>query len=781
MDHVIIAELTTILLIVVAVGSLLASQLLMKKQSKQSNDFEFDNTISTYATRNAPLPYCIGVRRFGARVISVWGRHVVEESTGAVSGGGKGGGGGGGGGDMKQEVYYENAVHYICLGPANRLRAIYQNGEEIWTGTAAIGGDFQFAHDLGKEGAFKFRAGRGTVNRPYHRDANGTPLFSNEAKYIVSIEWTKKKLGGSPDWPQMEYLIESLCPDQALEGSAYLIKPPGGDDEADKGVNAAHALHQLLTAPWPHGAGLTVDQVDGQSLKELGYLCEQEGLAVNLAIEGDVCSDVVADILNILGVMMSEYQGKLYFRALRPENAAYGTLSQGLIVFTEDMMAPPRPEITINTGILSPTRIILNFPDRHRNFRANQPISMDNDGAASRGYIQKSQNTSIITSRLVGNVVASRKLNEFYGDTQGFKLPVTHGAHLVLPGDQVDLPEIGQVRVLSVEPGLVSDQMVSMEFLRDSFGVISTGDGSDIPPDIAGVGVEADAYVDWLEVPADEANGEVLIVVFRLRSHIQIVGASIHAQADGGDYINLGQQGIPCSGGPMWDAIGVLDGPDIIEFGPFMTPLTEDSARIVDLRGDLDSWRAGRQLCKINDEVFFLRNIEIQPEDLVTRSTAYVLGDKVLPPSGSVTGLRYECVQAGTTGVNAPDFWPDFAWQPPAEDGTVLWQARPYAVQLQGLIRARFGTSARTHPIGSIVTIIEKTDLRPKSSFSFAPDVDLCVKTQPYTANAAIDLSLVSPVCHTLEASGLGDLLVDESGDYYHFTPTDEFIGLSDG
>ena len=83
---------------------------------------------SNTATRGEVIPLVIGRRRVGAFIAWVGDD---KTTTKKVGGGGKGGGGGGG---SEVDTYWQSGMHVLCVGPATKLHAIYDNGKPIWTG-----------------------------------------------------------------------------------------------------------------------------------------------------------------------------------------------------------------------------------------------------------------------------------------------------------------------------------------------------------------------------------------------------------------------------------------------------------------------------------------------------------------------------------------------------------------------------------------------------------------------------------------------------------------------
>lgn len=218
--------LTTVLLITSLL--LTAYQLLSRKKPKVAS---LDDALQSTATQGAFLPLVIGRQRLGPVFA------FVEDTTAQVAALANQGPspiqGKGNGGVPQQPSYYERALHLICVGPANELRGIYQNGELIWKGpinpqTAPSGTLFQVTSPNGDEGTFQVFWGfpddpviPGLAASPSHGIATNYPL-------AFKILWDSKNLGQSRQWPRLEY--EVVCPCYSQIGLSPTEVPREGDD-----------------------------------------------------------------------------------------------------------------------------------------------------------------------------------------------------------------------------------------------------------------------------------------------------------------------------------------------------------------------------------------------------------------------------------------------------------------------------------------------------------------------------------------------------------------------
>lgn len=784
-----LAEITTgtlILSLALATASIVGSILIknsVKGQKNSSTSKEFDNSLATFASRNTPIPLIIGRRRTGPTVLSVWNRVLNEEVVDTVDVGGGGGLFGKGGSrtqNVTELVYRENAIHAVCIGPVTRLRAIYKAGEAVWTGDVGPDSQDRAVIDLGAEGTVTFYFGSedSPVSAIHRQTATGVPFFVNRARWLSRAEWTAARLGASPVWPQIEYEVECFHSTLLLSGGTdYAVVPTESPDtDIDKSVNFGHILWMLLTAPSPHGAGLTVDEVDKTSLELVASICEDEELGGNVLVQDEPLTSVIEDILSMIGFNMVEIGGVLAFVPVRPVAA------NDIIELTDDVLSPPLSEISANYSETSPTRYITSFPNIRLNYRTDGGLSLDND-SIDGPFRQVELTTRVVTSQFVMNKILRRKVNELYGDAQVLRISSARGSNLILPGAVVDVPDVGTCRVISVRyEG--HRGTTELEVIVDSFGPESNGELDDFIDGGSGaaLAVEPDDLFNWLEVP-DEENPDTNIrfVVFRARAHGQILGSNIHISIDSGPYFKIGNQNSSSAGAVLesgiLDSAGDLDG--YIADGPIVAPLTNDIERVVDLTLDEPGWRNGRQLCLINSEVFYLRNILIQSETEVLRSTAYSLGDSVVPPSAQATGLRYVCTTAGTTASSIPPVWPTSTDQGNTlTDGTVVWTARPRRYQLKNLLRARFGTIEETHATDDVCMIIEKFRLAGLTDAALTPGQTLCLKSLPFTQSESVSPASVTEVCAELTGSSAGTTLVFNDGDFCELSPSMDVLLL---
>lgn len=173
----------------------------------------FDDRVTTLATRGSFLPRVIGRRLIGPIFAWAGGRATRKEKVD---------GGKGSSLSQKTTVYVEDGWHLLCMGPAEKLHAIKQNGDVLFTGpitrTSHPSGS---TIDLGKEGSFRIFWGE--FDQPINTYLGDASRVTVESRWPGNcyIEWRAKRLGTAAIWPSLEYEIE------VRTQSAILTDTPG--------------------------------------------------------------------------------------------------------------------------------------------------------------------------------------------------------------------------------------------------------------------------------------------------------------------------------------------------------------------------------------------------------------------------------------------------------------------------------------------------------------------------------------------------------------------------
>lgn len=768
-EYLILGELATFFTVAAIFAAVTAGVAILAHAGKDGDEQRpLDDSAPNFAKRGDPIPRALCRRReVEGRFSSVWGRYAREEQTSQTIEGGKGvSGGSGGGGGGTQTVVYENAVQTLCMAADNvRIHRIFEAGEVVWEAPTADGvgpdPDGKYEIGFGIDGTAVFWFGQqGQTTRVLARKyPNGEPLTVGSGAGVVTVEWRNKRLGQTAVWKSLSYEIEANHSGNALDGSAYFLTP-AGKGQAASGVNLAHALHDLLTLPAPAGLGWSTSQIDTASFEALGVVCETEGLAVNILSQGQTFGELIEDLLRVGDVALVEVDGVLSAKAKRPQAENPPTLSDDVLT--------DRPSPKILLGVQWPNRVIFSHPDRDLDYSDN-PVPASDDAAVDfLGHFNDFEiSTQVITDHSIATAVADRVLSTtFFGDRSAFSMTSLRGAVLVRPGRLATLPGSGVVRVQKQREDLVNGAGI-IEATLDPLSAPSVDAFADSLIRGSKQPVRADRAFSWFEIPKDEDNSaKFSIAVVRIRDHEDVLGANIHASNQSTEFRIVGAQNRAAFGGQLLEAMSDVGG--ILSSGPLFVARTSDEDALLDLSSDERSWQQGLQLMVVGSgagvEVCFVERVVPQAETVWAPSTGYNVGDHVVPPSAKATGLRYRCVQAGTSGTSVRE-WPDRVWKGTFTDNGVVWQPDWLRFRAMNVIRSRFGTLAASHDVGQWVFVIPKTLLSKIDHPVLAVGDEVCVKTQPFINSATLDIAAVTAICRFFTGNGSEfSILVDQDG-----------------
>lgn len=200
-------------LMALSVGvSLLAQKLLAKKNDKPISD----DKPTTLTTRGSYCNWLLGIREVGPCVAWAGDREKRKEKVP----------GGKGLSTPKQDVWYEAGWHVLAVGPCDALHRIEQSGSVIFEGRIT-----KESHpsgttvDLGKEGSFVIYWGE--VDQPVNTflgDA-GRVNVTSRWPHLMYVVWNKKRLGPSPVWSVLNYVVERRPSGSYLSLSAPWYEP----------------------------------------------------------------------------------------------------------------------------------------------------------------------------------------------------------------------------------------------------------------------------------------------------------------------------------------------------------------------------------------------------------------------------------------------------------------------------------------------------------------------------------------------------------------------------
>jgi hypothetical protein len=454
-------------------------------------------------------------------------------------------------------------------------------------------------------------------------------------------------------------------------------------------VTEANPISQILFAPMPHGLGLDTAHFDLDSLQDVWEEIEAEGVdeVSVLASEKDAV-EVLADLMTDLGIMLyrDPITAKLTFRTVRQQTA---------VAIPEDLDIGASPEISFSLMDRPASRLIYTFPDQAREHR-DTVITIDEDGQGDYLALHRAKKLRLEspTTLSVATKIAERRSQEELAGRGKFSLQLSRDARLLKPGDVISLTDVEPVlRVLEVEPE-TRGPTTKVEAVVDYYGAETSGFTPDAPAGTPSpsTDVDSDSQKTILELPAflllpGEAPS---IVIPRVRANEQTIYADLHISRDDTTYIYADREFELQTGGTLIDAI-----PASTAYRPansYTFTLAGPDADIVnDYSTDETNWTSGRQLCLIDDELFFLQKIT------------------------SMGGAVY---------------------------------------RLDGLIRARYDTRRALHAIGAKVYIFSFTEITPLADPLIAPGELIYAKTQPWVGQNPSALGTEVAVSRTLYGKG---------------------------
>lgn len=465
----------------------------------------------------------------------------------------------------------------------------------------------------------------------------------------------------------------------------------------EAGANAAHMTDQFLFEKYPHGIGLKVADFDIPSLDGIGTAVDfqQEYIPTHVVFtDGEKFQAGIAALMQDVGFFISwdVVSEKYVFKLLREPTGL-------LPAVTLDLQVDKLPERTTMHDDLAADRIIFSFSDRDRNYK-DTTLSLNDDGQAELVGATKARDARLttITDFQTAQKVTERRAQEEMVAPTRFKIKSARAFRKLVPGEPFTLDGFAPVlRLMAMGLDTESDQVV-LDCIVDSYGLsVSTalsnpGGGIQPNPDPDFLDLQFTFY----EMNKYLAEGRTAIFVPRLRSNVNVVNAHINISRNDVSYIDIGINENLYAGGVLRDAVA-LDKITVIDQGPEFDIIGPDIGSVQDLSGDDFSWKAGRQIAIINDELFFVQKITII----------------------SATVAR-----------------------------------------LDGLIRARLGTSITAHGIGDEVYIIDKDTIEAMQDVLIIPRVDLWVKSQP-NEQGLTDLDDITAVMKTLKGDGIRGLPVE--------------------
>lgn len=718
----------------IGTGLSLIAGLLTPRNRQGSRSGLGEDTPPRISTKGVYLPMIRGTRK-SSEIIAGWSKitQINEDDGGGAKnlGGGLSGGGG--------TTYRAQVWHLAGLGPAGGLRQIRFDNKVVWEGDVTPENSPSGTEiSTGKVGSFKVYWGE--------PDQPIDPLLRKENKVgiasrwpgVCHFVWDTMRYGSSPVEPQVEYVIDWLCAGSSLSLSDYEIT---GDGSA-KGVNPAHLLQEILVSKPFTGCGYGLSEIDNSSLEQVGVNAQNDGIPVNVEYrEGQTAEAAVQAILVDLGIQMPEKDKRIAFVPLRYDPVAlYPSLNDDTLEAADTDI-----EITLHENDVPSESVYFIKNEDGYNYR-DQDIDTGGGAAASTGTGLINSNRveiTTVTNVTVASQVSRRRKQEDSID-KSIRIRVMRGMRNVYQGMSILHPNYGQLMVFGVK---WSDEKPTTELVCsiDTYRVADTTDIVVVPDPSEPLDAEADVSFAIFQRPSDfQISQFPELFLFRIRAHSEIAGADarVSTQANS-DYVFSGQGQTHGQGGLLEETIAD-DASSPIDFGPRFEPANDDMVEALDLSSDSVSHQAGRQLCLINGEMFYVQSFDAQNEVTWTASTEVATGE-YRRPSGASPGLRFKASGGGTltTGEDEPE-WPDSVGST-VLDGNVTWTAHRYSYVPRNMIRARMGTTAANHAIGDTVFISDILKLKQIVHPAWSTGVTAYVKAVPYTEGGQVDISTISP------------------------------------
>lgn len=424
---------------IVAAISIGAGLLLRRKSSQASMDLQAEQPTNQTA-RGGFIPIVMGRRRVGSCFLWTGDRIEIEEVVGQAPSGGKDFGGGGSQ-DIKQVAYLERGWIGLCCERALIVHGIYKDGRLVENSRFAkpfmpSGSRIDFAKD---GSGFIFW---GEDHPPITHEAlvllNDLAGVQSKWEGMVWMYWDRLRLGQVARWGNMEYDIET-CPPSGLGG--FTAPSTIGEDE-DKGWNPSLCILILLMQESPLGCAIPNCRIDFASFNTVGFAMYAEGLSANILVQdGQTAENVIGGILEDIGAMLYEVDGKIGIRLVRQVVTP--------LEVTDDVMLPPYEEIDRFHRITQTDQIVFTYANVTRDF-APDIVNIEDDGLSEQGTRRRQRRVplTIATSEKVAWKIANRRLQESFAPFAKYGIKFIRDFKMLLPGETVRHPTLGDLRLI---------------------------------------------------------------------------------------------------------------------------------------------------------------------------------------------------------------------------------------------------------------------------------------------------------------------------------------------
>jgi hypothetical protein len=470
-----------------------------------------------------------------------------------------------------------------------------------------------------------------------------------------------------------------------LEVTVEWLKDAGNVGPAPFCDFAGQIYLKLLTDP-------VVTYLGSGSLTELATLAEEEEQVADvIAADGAEADGIIAQILQDIGALWHRDYDRDGLHAWTPIREATP------LALPDNAILPTETEtevLHIERGV---DRIMFKFSDKAKQYKPTV-IAIDDDGQPVQTDNVRAHSVELPTAihQAVAAKVAERRAQEELAGGAKFTVFAGRGARKLAPGRAITVGGVQVVMRLTDVKIDTDDDKVELTLIQDHYGVVESeyvAPAIEVSPGETGDPVDNERQT-FLEVPAFVGERGVMNVVpLRVRGDTRMGQQVIHVSSNGTTYRETERDTTVQTGGVLTEGMAIDDS-WVLEDGPTFDVEGPDLATVVeDYSADETSWRLGRQLCLIGDELFFLRNVE------------------------ALGGSSY---------------------------------------RLKGLLRARYDTERAAHAIGDAVFIFSFDSASPFYDNLLVPGQSLYVKQQAAGGGpGAVTLASVTAVNKTLVGKGI--------------------------
>jgi len=519
---------------IIAAISIGAGLALRRRSSQSSMDVQSEQP-SNQTARGGFIPVVMGRRRVASCFLYIGDRETKEEIIGYTSGGK---GGGGGSVAIKQTVFLERGWIGLCCQRAFAVRGIYKDGRLLANSqftkiNVASGSRIDFE----KDGSALIFWGEDhpEFTHPITQIDDESMMLLQTITGVASkwhgvafMIWDKLRLGQVARWGNMEYDIESAPP---IELDGYTSTSIVGI-ESDRGWNPALCILLLLIQESPNGCGIAPCRIVYDTFNELGDLLNTEGISANILIQdGQTAENVIAGILEDIGAMLYEIDGRIAIKAIRK-------VADPLPI-NDSQMLPPYEEIDRFHRITQTDQVVFTYPNVNRDF-APDIVNIEDDGS-SEGATRRRQRRvalTIATSEGVAWKIANRRIQENFAPLAKYAIKFIRDFKNLTPGDVVRHPVLGDLRLIETTYDATSP-ITNCLFVQDTYGqAVNYTDPDDGGPTPIGTLPLADHLFSMFEYPRTllqkhgYAQTVPAFVPLRVRKRNSVIQASIYRGLD---------------------------------------------------------------------------------------------------------------------------------------------------------------------------------------------------------------------------------------------------------